>query len=382
MGENFALLARFYYRPIQAASDALDHASFGFALVMAALTMMLWTIGPGRGLFFGGLFLVFATFLVMAPVSICVVAAWDGLGSAGVVLRREYLSFVICALIAWAAANLPFGILAAVAGSAVLVPGLSVGAHIAFLILFVICLRTALGTTTLHAIAAMVAGWIAMLGSVMVWPLVGNLSYFLLSPWVLYMLYRAYSPDLGSLGDAMSSRRNFRRQLDAAMVNPRDADAHYQLGLIYMQRRQLDEAASSFRRAIDILPQEAEAQLHLGRVLRAQGKPAEALAHLQAAVNADTNVSLQEGWRDLGATLLDLGQVEQALPILERYTNRRSYDPEGLFAYAMALRRSNRHEEARQAFQQTIEAAQTAPAYRRAQLRRWANQARSELKAG
>ena len=219
-----------------------------------------------------------------------------------------------------------------------------------------------------------------MVGAFLLWPLVGNLSYFLLSPWALYILYRAYSPDVRSLGDSMNSRRNFRRQIEAAMLNPRDADAHYQLGLIYQQRRQYDEAAASFRRSIEIYPQEAEAHLQLGRALRAQGHHSEALRHFEEAVKLDNNVGRQEGWRDLGVTLVDLNRIEEALPALERYTNQRSYDPEGLFAYGAALRRADRIDEARQAFQQTIEAVQTAPAYRRGQVRKWASEARSQLK--
>jgi len=417
MAGNLALFARFYYRPIQAASEALDSASFGFALVAAALVMMLWTFGAGRTAdwlpdhgshqartsenaehlaatsmaaaikavssitYAGSLFGLFAIFVVMTPVSIATVAAMDRLGSAGVVLRREYLSIVVCGLLAWAASNLPFGLLLTLTSDPFHDFLLSVAAHAVFMGLFVLCLRTALGTDTRKAVVAALTGWAAALGSVLLWPVIGNVSYFLLSPWVLYMLYRSYSPDLGSLGAAMNSRRGFRRQLDASMLNPHDADAHYQLGLIYQHRRQLDEAAASFRRAIAILPQEADAQLQLGRVLRAQGKTAEALEHFEAAVKADGNVSRHEGWRDLGATLLDLGQVERALPILERYINHRPYDPEGLFAYGIALRRAGRREEARQVFTQTEEAVQTAPAYRRGKLRTWANQAKSELKS-
>lgn len=413
MGENLQIFARFYYRPIRAASDALDNGSFGFAIVIAAAVMMLWTFGAGQSqrliprhlaphvhageeageseraaaanaiaslTFAGSLFGVFALFAVMAPVSISVVAAWDGTGSPGVVLRREYLSFAVCGLMAWTAAHLPFGLVLVAGGGPMLAPLLSLAAHAVFMVLFVLCLRTALGTTVSRAIVATFAGWAAAFGAVLIWPLIGNFSYFLLSPWVLYMLYRSYSPDVRSLGDTMNSRRSFRRQLEAAMLNPRDADAHYQLGLIYQQRRQLDEAVASFRRAIEIYPQEADAQLQLGRVLRSQGKSAEALPHFEASVKADSNVSRQEGWRDLGAALAELGQVDRALPMLERYINHRSYDPEGLFAYAMALKKVGRTEEARDALRQTVEAVQTAPQYRRGQLRQWASQAKSELK--
>src|SRR4051794_26267964 len=147
MAEKLAIFARFYSRPARAASDALDRGSFGFAIILAALVMLLWTFGAPRTSLAnisvaGGLFGVFALFVVMTPVSIAVLAAWDGLGSPGVVLRREYMSFVVCGLMAWAAAHLPFGLFVALSGTPLISPFLSLAAHLAFVLLFVICLRT------------------------------------------------------------------------------------------------------------------------------------------------------------------------------------------------------------------------------------------------
>jgi hypothetical protein len=313
---------------------------------------------------------------VMVPVSIAVVAAWDSLGSIGVVLRREYISLLVPALLAWAAVHFPFALAQMVAPILVL----PVLAHIAFLALYTICLRTALGSTTGHAAVAVAAGWIAAIAAFIISPLIGNLSFFLFSPWVLYILYRSFSPDVRSLGESMNSRQSFRRQLEASMLNPHDADAHYQLGLIYQQRRQYEAAAASFRRSIEIYPQEAEAHLQLGRVLRSLGSSAEALSHFEAALKLDANVARQEGWRDLGGALIDLGRPQDAVGPLDRYTTHRSYDPEGLFYFGEALAAAGRNDEARQAFQAAVEAADTAPRYRRGQLRRWANQAKAELR--
>src|SRR3954466_1146285 len=116
MAQNFALFVRFYYRPGKASSDALDNASFGFAIVVAALVMFLWRFGAGQQatafpfIYAGAFFGLFALFLVMVPVSISVLALWDSLGSPGVVVRREYLSLVVSGLIAWAVAHLPLGL--------------------------------------------------------------------------------------------------------------------------------------------------------------------------------------------------------------------------------------------------------------------------------
>ncbi|HYP08452.1 MAG TPA: tetratricopeptide repeat protein [Bryobacteraceae bacterium] len=408
MGENLALFSRFYYRPSHAASDALDNGSVAFAIGLAVLVLIVWTFalagavpiphapaeqaGDTGAPAFGpevllaaaltlatpnSFFPCVALFLGMTPVAIAVVAAWDGLGSTSIVLRREYLPILVCALLSWSAAYLPLGLVQ----FATHVQGLPVVGHLGFLLLFAICLRTALGTSTLQAGVSTAAGWLTALGIVLLRPVVGHLSYFLLSPWILFLLYRYYSPDVRSLGESMNSRRSFRRQLEASMVNPRDADAHFQLGLIYMQRRQYENAVESFRRAVSIQPDEADAQLHLGRALRALGQPGEALAHIESALRSDPRVSRHEGWRELGATLLDLGRSQEALDPLERYTNAREYDPEGLFYYGLALRAAGKNAQARQAFEQSIAAVQTAPKYLRGQLRHWAGQSKSELKA-
>src|SRR6476661_5439534 len=126
MGDNLAIFIRFYREPGKAASDALDKGSFAFALTLMVLVMMLWVFGIGGTLRLAGapiasfalsflsastFFGLAAIFLVLVPVSIAVNAAWDSLGSIGVVLRREYLSVVVLALLAWAAAYFPFALL-------------------------------------------------------------------------------------------------------------------------------------------------------------------------------------------------------------------------------------------------------------------------------
>jgi hypothetical protein len=65
---------------------------------------------------------------------------------------------------------------------------------------------------------------------------------------------------------------------------------------------------------------------------------------------------------------------------LEHYTQHREYDPEGLYYYGSALKAAARPAEAREAFERAVAAVDTAPKYRRGQLRQWASRARSESK--
>lgn len=382
IGDQLSLFARFYYRPSKAASDALDQGSFGFAVCCVVAAVACWWTGlksaqadalTAAGAQMAGPSGLALVFLVLLPISVGVIAVWESLGSVSIVLRREYFALLICGFFAWSAAYLPFG----VAFLLLRQPLLAVGAHVLFIVLLTICVRTALGASLVPAIAGIAAGWAGMIGAMALMPVVGSVSYFLMSPWVLYILYQNFSPDVRSLGDSVSSRRNFRRQLEASMLNPRDADAHYQLGLIYLQRRQYDDAEERFRKAVAIQPQEADYHLQLGRVLTEQGKNEEALRHFQFAVQYDKNVSRGEGWRDLGSTLFKLGRLPEAGQALSHYTDQRPYDPEGLYYYGATLKAMGKSEQARGLFQQAIEAVHTAPSYRRGQLRKWARLAKS-----
>jgi len=168
-----------------------------------------------------------------------------------------------------------------------------------------------------------------------------------------------------------------------ATLNPRDADAHYQLGLIYVQRRSLEEAEKSFRRAVEIDPNDPESLFQLGKLLRLQPQhETEALDLLERAVKINPRLSNYEVWRELGALALASGHPKEALEQLEYYVNYREYDPEGLVLLGQALRAANREADAKSMFQKAIEAAKTAPDFRRPALRRWESQARQELRQG
>jgi tetratricopeptide (TPR) repeat protein len=207
--------------------------------------------------------------------------------------------------------------------------------------------------------------------------------YMFASPWLLYFAYSRFGRDIRSLGGGLSERQNFKRQLEAATLNPRDADAHYQLGLMYAQRRSFEQAEKSFRRALDVNPKEPEALFQLVKLLRQQsGRDKEALEVLERAVAIDSSLSNYEIWRELGALALAAGRNDVALPQLEHYVSHREYDPEGLVLLGQALRGANREADAKAAFEKAIEAVKTAPSFRRHALKRWQSQARQELRRG
>ena len=182
------------------------------------------------------------------------------------------------------------------------------------------------------------------------------------------------------LGASLRSRQNFRRNLEASAINPHDADAQYQLGLIYQQRRQLGEAEARFRKAIAIDKEEPDAHHQLGRILAGRGQFEEALPFLERAAALNDKLALSEVWRDLGWAQLHLNRLAEAEASLAKYTERRPYDPEGLFWYGKTLAALGRSSEARNEYERTVDAVNTTPRNRIGRVRHWGSKARAELK--
>jgi tetratricopeptide (TPR) repeat protein len=231
------------------------------------------------------------------------------------------------------------------------------------------------------AIGAAIVGMAALLGGMFAFLLLGSLLYFLASPFLLFYAYVLLGSDLRSLGEGLRARQHLRSQLDIATTNPRDADAQYQLGLIYQQRHQYDEAKRRFTRAVEIDPREADPIFQLGRIALDEGRLTDAIELLNDAAALDDKCCSHEVWRDLGAAYFRSGRFEEARMALEKFVERRSYDPEGLYWYGKSLLALRRLNEAWQQFEQCREAVDTMPANRRRQLSKWKRLSVAELKA-
>ena len=81
----------------------------------------------------------------------------------------------------------------------------------------------------------------------------------------------------------------YRRDFDAALehcdqtieLNPHFAPAYLTLGLIQEQRKEFDESAAAFRRAVDLAPNSLRMQSALARTVALSGKPERAVEALR-----------------------------------------------------------------------------------------------------
>jgi len=96
----------------------------------------------------------------------------------------------------------------------------------------------------------------------------------------------------------------------AVALLPDEADAHNNLGVAWQRAGQHTEAAASSRRALQINPEFVEAHRNLGNALHElkEFEPAAASYHRALALRPDL-----ETWVNLGVALRDLGQLDAAL---------------------------------------------------------------------
>ncbi|HKP84498.1 MAG TPA: tetratricopeptide repeat protein [Blastocatellia bacterium] len=410
MRSKLKLLLKLFYNPAQAMTEIGASAPYlvGAVLAIAATTVYrealnheLWRTlqninrSPSRpGMFapfvkfIGGGILSSASplfFLIVVFVPACLLAASliEKRASFSVLLRQEYAPLVSCALYGWAAAHLMMLIPALV----IYQPGPNRQAAEEALRLAPLPYFVFLITITLRAVLHMAYGRaigvvaLASLSLVALPFLTGMLLPLLTSPFLLILVILLLRNFLGDAISAQRSREDFKRNLEASTLNPADASAHYNLGLIYQQRGQSEEAKASFIRAIEIDPDETDAHYQLGRIAREQGRLAEAINYFDAVVRRNPDHSQSEVWREIGRAYSQAGQHADARAAFERFLEKRPSDAEGHYRYGLTLHNLGRSDEAAREMRSCIESAKTSPAYKYRAEKHWMNEAESFLRS-
>jgi tetratricopeptide (TPR) repeat protein len=368
---HLSFLLRLVFDPAAAMGAVLDRGS----LLFASLAVIAVTLAERMP--FGFYMPLFALAIVYVPGVLLISRVMWRLG-VNSDFRRDYAPMLTCACMAWTTANIPFLLarwaLPAAMGNAAVLTGL----WFTFLMFFAV--RSVLGTANGPAVALVALAWLSPVVALFVWGPLQFVLGWLASPFFLFYAWYFLGGELGSLGSGLRTRQSFRRNLEAATVNPHDAEAQYQLGLIAQDRRQYSEAIARFEKAIAILPSETDAHFQLGRIARRQGRLNDALGYFQTVMDQDEKHHQSEILRELGALYIAARQFEHAAHELKVYVERRPYDPEGLCYYGQALEGLGRFEEANEMYRRCVESASTAPRYIQRSLGQWSRLAQKQLR--
>lgn len=418
-----------FYAPVRAMGLVRDRAPLGFAAALAVLAKVAyvfytqWAYLNGQ-IRVGGVFVLFAVVsaavgsllliaVIFIPSLIFFANLFERRGGFGLVLQQEYAPLASAIFYAWVAAHLvalPLALLARTSGFEANIIAQSqqfTEVFIAqqqlppeavaqmrnpqqfissfswmlvlpfFLLWALIAVREVFRVAWLRAVAAVVGGALVMF---LVSPIIRQLGGLFTSPFLLVMLFLLLRGYFTEVMRTQRARASFRQNLEAATLNPADASAHYNLGLIHLQRKELDEARERFTRAIEIDPDEVDAHYQLGRISRMQNDLAGAISRFEQVVVRDDAHSQHEIWREIGATYLAAAQYSDAYDALERFLARRQSDPEALYLSGRALSGMGRTREAADAMRACIEAVKTAPAYKYRAEKRWLNEAQQFLR--
>lgn len=247
-----------------------------------------------------------------------------------------------------------------------------------FLVASVQSVREVFRISALRASAISVVGLTLALFISPLWTLL--LSPILASPFLLLILFMLIRGYISGVLRSQRARESFKQNLEAATLNPADASAHYNLGLIHQQRGEVEAARERFERAIQIDDDEIDAHYQLGRIALQQKRFADAVKNFEQVVSRDPAHSQHEVWREVGATYIAADQFEDARNALERFLEHRPSDPEALYLMGRAHAGLGHRREAASLMQACIEAVKTAPAYKYRADKRWLNEAQQFIK--
>jgi tetratricopeptide (TPR) repeat protein len=129
----------------------------------------------------------------------------------------------------------------------------------------------------------------------------------------------------------------------ALALNPRNVHARQRLGvLLYHYKRQFQEGMTHTREALRLDPNDGCAHYDLGMALKHQGEVESAVTHLAEAVRLlprgfDRRYNPVDMRRSLGDTLLENGQPEQAIEMLNQALSLNTTNAATHYSLALAL---------------------------------------------
>lgn len=224
-------------------------------------------------------------------------------------------------------------------------------------------------------LAVFVLSWFTLLFYYVLTAFLFALPLFILIP-VIYLVLQRMRTHAGS----RVGERDFQQRLHTLTLNPQDADAHHQLGLIHLKRRNLDAAQRYFNAALKIDPGDADYHYFLGRVFELKGDWPRALGCYEETYRINPEHGLGDIFREVGKGYLHTGKFEKAIEFLNFFLQTRGSDPEGRYWLAVALQKTGDLENMKAQLKTILEQARSTPRFFRKENRGWLYRARMLLR--
>jgi tetratricopeptide (TPR) repeat protein len=194
---------------------------------------------------------------------------------------------------------------------------------------------------------------------------------FLLILLILWAIYRIRRWQIAGV-----QAQDIRRHLQTLAQNPQDADAQYQLGLIYWNRKSLNATQDCFAQAVKIASQEPDYHYWLGRTYELKNDWRQAMEQYEEAYRLNPEYGLGSICREMGKGYLHTGNVEKGKEFLDLYLSRCSSDIEGWYWLAVALQQTGDVEQMQFHLNVLREQVRSIPGFFKKNNREWIFRAR------
>lgn len=139
----------------------------------------------------------------------------------------------------------------------------------------------------------------------------------------------------------------------AIAANPKNADAYYNLGTLYLRKQMLAKARQTLETAVKLKPQYPNAWNNLGMIAAEEGRSDDAIKNFRRAIQQDPGdaVALQ----NLGSLLRRLGRPDEAAAALRQAVQVAPNDPEANYTLGMFYAERNHSLRAKRYLERAIE---------------------------
>jgi tetratricopeptide (TPR) repeat protein len=319
--------------------------------------------------------------IIYIPSVVCLSNAIAGEGLGLSLSRAEYRSHVAVLFPLWGSLLLIAAPVQLILPQFLVVGdfGISVGLLL-FVLLAVIYtvwgIRELNHISTVAAVGAFTLSWVTLPVFYVLSTFFFTLPLFIMIP-VIYLGFQRFRMHISE----REGERALQQRLQKLILNPQDADAQHQLGLIHMRRRTFETARAYLEQAVKIDPSDPEFHYSLGQVFESQEKWNMALEEYEETYRLNPEQNLGDIFREVGKAYLHTGNVEKAIEFLEFFLQTRGSDPEGRYWLAVALQKVGKPEEMRVQLNTILEQSRSNPRFFRKEKRAWVLRARTLMKS-
>jgi len=198
---------------------------------------------------------------------------------------------------------------------------------------------------------------------------------------VLYFSEARYSGRYFNPARTVSKRRVIGELERRIRTNPYDADARNDLGRLLCEEGRSAEALEHLEKAIERMNESAETHYFLGRSLLETGHGEQGVSHIQEALRISPNFAYGEPWVTLARHYLKSSKPVDAVEAAKHAVRTNTSSVEGWVLLGKAHEALGQRDDAAAAYASAMEAFTDLPRYLKLSNRRWRSRARAAARA-